>query len=94
MYLDEASTSNIQLNNTLIKLQDPIEINLDVGAKIILATFILALGVTVLGLGIHFGNGSDVIFFVCLMVFIFMYIIYLLMCYIYNDVLEYLYNVR
>jgi hypothetical protein len=94
MYLDEASTSNIQLNNTLIKLQDPIEINLDVGAKIILATFILALGVTVLGLGIHFGNGTDVIFFVCLMVFIFMYIIYLLMCYIYNDVLEYLYNVR
>jgi hypothetical protein len=94
MYLDEASTSNIQLNNTLIKLQEPIEINLDVGAKIILATFILALGITVLGLGIHFGNGTDVVFFVCLMVFIFTYIIYLLMCYIYNDVLEYLYNVR
>jgi len=67
---------------------------LDVDSKIILATFILALGITVLILGIHFGNGTDVIFFVCLMGFIFLYIVHLLMCYIYNDILEYLYNVR
>lgn len=92
-YLDENSTSNLKVNQNLSKLQDPIELNFQIDARIILATCILIIGIVILIIGATVVY--DVVnFFVCLMIAIILYVIYIIICYVYSDVLEYFSNVR
>lgn len=92
-YLDENSTSNLKVNQNLSKLQDPIELNFQIDARIILATCILIIGIVILIIGATVIYDA-VNFFVCLMIAIILYVIYIIICYVYSDVLEYFSNVR
>lgn len=81
------------MNHHLSELQKPIELSFQIDARMILATCLLIIGIVILIVGATiFESQTD--FFICMMIAIILYVFYILICYIYSDLLEYFSNVR